>query len=50
MEGETEMKYNPQKIKPETGKLTLFPAYWTHKHRGKFTFKWTNQICYYWMD
>tara|TARA_R110000744_G_scaffold85764_1_gene167599 strand:- start:87 stop:749 length:663 start_codon:yes stop_codon:yes gene_type:complete len=32
--GETEIKYNPQKIKPETGKLTLFPAYWTHKHRG----------------
>ena len=33
-EGETEMKYNPQKISPETGKLALFPAYWTHKHRG----------------
>ena len=26
-EGETEMKYNPQKISPETGKLALFPAY-----------------------
>jgi hypothetical protein len=33
-EGETEIKYNPQKISPETGKLALFPAYWTHKHKG----------------
>ena len=32
--GETEILYNPQKITPETGKLALFPAYWTHKHRG----------------
>jgi len=32
--GETEIKYNPQKITPETGKLTLFPGHWTHKHRG----------------
>ena len=32
--GETEMLFNPMKITPETGKLALFPAYWTHKHRG----------------
>ena len=32
--GETEVKYNPAKITPETGKLAIFPAYWTHKHRG----------------
>ncbi len=32
--GETEMLYNPVKITPETGKLALFPAFWTHKHRG----------------
>ena len=32
--GETEMLYNPMKISPETGKLAMFPAYWTHKHRG----------------
>ena len=32
--GETEMLYNPMKISPETGKLALFPAFWTHKHRG----------------
>lgn len=32
--GETEMLYNPEKITPETGKLALFPAFWTHKHKG----------------
>jgi len=32
--GETEMLYNPMKITPESGKLALFPAYWTHKHKG----------------
>ena len=32
--GETEMLYNPIKITPETGKLAMFPAYWTHKYRG----------------
>jgi hypothetical protein len=32
--GGTEIKYNPQIIYPETGKLIIAPAYWTHKHRG----------------
>jgi len=32
--GGTEIKYNPQIIYPETGKLIMAPAYWTHKHRG----------------
>lgn len=32
--GGTEIKYNPQIIYPETGKLLIAPAYWTHKHRG----------------
>jgi hypothetical protein len=32
--GETEFKFNPQKVKPETGKLIIAPALWTHKHRG----------------
>jgi len=32
--GGTEIKYNPQIIYPETGKLVIAPAYWTHKHRG----------------
>ena len=32
--GETEFKFNHQKVKPETGKLIMAPALWTHKHRG----------------
>jgi hypothetical protein len=32
--GGTEFKYNPQIVYPETGKLLMAPAYWTHKHRG----------------
>jgi len=32
--GETEFKFNQQKVKPETGKLIMAPALWTHKHRG----------------
>ncbi len=32
--GETEFRHQPVKIKPETGKLLLFPPFWTHEHRG----------------
>ncbi len=32
--GETEFLYQDVKIKPETGKLILFPPFWTHEHRG----------------
>ena len=32
--GETEFKFNPQKVRPETGRLLLAPALWTHKHKG----------------
>jgi len=32
--GETEFKFNHQKVKPETGTLLIAPALWTHKHRG----------------
>ena len=32
--GETEF-WNTYKIKPEAGKLLLFPATWTYPHRGK---------------
>lgn len=32
--GETEFLYQHVKIKPETGKLILFPPFWTHEHRG----------------
>jgi hypothetical protein len=32
--GETEFLFQDVKIKPEVGKLLLFPPFWTHEHRG----------------
>jgi len=32
--GDTEFKHQAVKIKPEAGKLLLFPPFWTHEHRG----------------
>ena len=32
--GETEFLFQDLKIKPEVGKLILFPPFWTHEHRG----------------
>jgi len=32
--GETEFHFQQIKVKPETGKLILFPPFWTHAHRG----------------
>jgi len=32
--GETEFSFQNVKIKPEVGKLLLFPPFWTHEHRG----------------
>ncbi len=32
--GETEFLYQQVKIRPEEGKLLLFPPFWTHEHRG----------------
>ena len=32
--GDTEFLYQDVKIKPEAGKLLLFPPFWTHEHRG----------------
>ena len=32
--GGTQFKFNPLKVNPETGKLLIAPALWTHKHRG----------------
>lgn len=32
--GETEFKYQDIKISPQQGTLVLFPAIWTHEHRG----------------
>ncbi len=32
--GETEFKHQQIKVTPETGKLLIFPPFWTHEHRG----------------
>jgi hypothetical protein len=32
--GETEFSWQQLKIKPEAGKLVLFPPFWTHEHRA----------------
>ena len=32
--GETEFSYQNVMIRPEAGKLLLFPPFWTHEHRG----------------
>ncbi|MEE9333532.1 MAG: 2OG-Fe(II) oxygenase [Granulosicoccaceae bacterium] len=32
--GNTEFKHQSVSIKPELGKLLLFPPFWTHEHRG----------------
>ncbi len=32
--GETEFRYQQVAIAPRTGKLILFPPFWTHEHRG----------------
>ena len=32
--GETEFRHQRIKVKPETGKLLVFPPFWTHEHRG----------------
>ena len=32
--GETEFEYQQVAVKPEAGKLVLFPPFWTHRHRG----------------
>lgn len=32
--GETEFRFQGLKVRPEEGKLLLFPPFWTHEHRG----------------
>ena len=32
--GETEFLFQDVKVKPEEGKLVLFPPFWTHEHRA----------------
>jgi hypothetical protein len=47
-DGETEF-IDGTKIKPETGKLLIFPATWTHYHRGISPKKEVKYICTGWV-
>lgn len=46
--GETEFLYQGVKIKPEPGKLAIFPAYYTHPHRGNPIYKGVKYIVSGW--
>ena len=47
--GETEFLNQNVKIKPETGKLILFPPFWTHEHRGVTVKKGSKYIATTWI-
>tara|TARA_B100001250_G_scaffold114351_3_gene96804 strand:- start:14525 stop:15166 length:642 start_codon:yes stop_codon:yes gene_type:complete len=48
--GETEFLYQSVRIKPKTGKYVIFPAAWTHTHRGNPPIGGTKYICTSWVD
>ena len=47
--GETEFLNQDVKIKPEIGKLILFPPFWTHEHRGVTLKKGVKYIATTWI-
>ena len=47
--GETEFRFQEVKIKPEAGKLILFPPFWTHEHRGRILQEGTKYIATTWV-
>ena len=47
--GETEFLFQDLKIKPEIGKLILFPPFWTHEHRGVTLQEGTKYIATTWI-
>lgn len=47
--GETEFIFQDVKIKPELGKLILFPPFWTHEHRGVTLDKGVKYIATTWV-
>lgn len=48
--GETEFLYQSVKIKPEQGKLVLFPPFWTHEHRAVELNQGVKYIATTWMS
>ncbi|VAW72637.1 2OG-Fe(II) oxygenase [hydrothermal vent metagenome] len=47
--GETEFLFQGIKVKPEQGKLILFPPFWTHEHRGVTLQKGVKYIATTWV-
>ena len=47
--GETEFSLQQVKVKPEAGKLVLFPPFWTHEHRGVTLEKGVKYIATTWV-
>ena len=47
--GETEFLHQKVKIKPEKGKLVIFPPFWTHEHRGVTVKKGSKYIATTWI-
>jgi predicted 2-oxoglutarate/Fe(II)-dependent dioxygenase YbiX len=47
--GETEFLFQDIKVKPEAGKLVLFPPFWTHEHRAVTLEKGVKYIATTWV-
>jgi Rps23 Pro-64 3,4-dihydroxylase Tpa1-like proline 4-hydroxylase len=47
--GETEFSHQQVKVTPETGKLVLFPPFWTHEHRAVTVKKGVKYIATTWV-
>ena len=48
--GETEWFYQNLKVKPQKGLTVIWPAIWTHTHRGLPAPKELKYICTGWYD
>jgi hypothetical protein len=48
--GETELIYLSERITPKTGRLVIFPAGWTHAHRGNPPLSNTKYIATGWIE
>jgi hypothetical protein len=47
--GETEFSFQDLRVKPQAGKLLLFPPFWTHEHRGVTLRKGVKYIATTWV-
>lgn len=47
--GETEFLFQDIRIRPQKGKLVLFPPFWTHEHRGVTMLKGVKYIATTWV-